>query len=65
VVISSANRELGSRTELCPVDDVLRASQPVPAGETVALQQRVGGSTERNSVIAGCESHTAAVQPID
>jgi hypothetical protein len=59
--MSLANQELGSCTELCLVDDVLKASQPVPAGETVALQQRVSSSKDHNSVIAGCESYTAAV----
>jgi hypothetical protein len=61
VVISSADRELGSYTELHPVGDVLRASQLVPAGETVALQQQVSGSADRNSVITGCELYTVTV----
>jgi hypothetical protein len=47
------------------VDDVLRASWLVPAGETLALQQRVGGSTDCNSVIIGCESYTASIQLVD
>ena len=65
MVIPTANRELGSSTKLCPVDDALRASRPVPAGETLALQQRVGGSTDRNSVIIGCEIYIASVQRVD
>ena len=65
MVVPTANWELGGCTELRTVDDVLRAPWPVPASETVALQQRVGGSTDRNSVTIGCESYIDTVQLVD
>jgi hypothetical protein len=61
VIISIVYRELGSYSELCRVDGVLRAPQPVPAGETFVLQQRVGGFVDRDSVITDCELYAAVV----
>ena len=56
------NRELGSYKELRTVGDVLREDWTVQAGQALALPQRVGSSTDRDSVIIGCELHIISVQ---
>ena len=65
VVILITNRGQRSCKRLYTVDDALRQAGPVLASSTLAILQRVGGSTDCNSEIIGCESHKEPVQPTD